>query len=184
MPKQVTFEPRSISILDVAAYHQDTDSSLRLFFTDSNPNYDLRFFGKSRLQIEAELADRLDETDKRSSLAILSRLEAAFRIDYEQRCKKKKRDPLSKAFLALYKKRRGNVRLEEQILDTWRQNYPETRQLISQLKGAFKFRHWLAHGSYWEPKLARKYDYEGIYILADSVFASFPLLGQNYEVPV
>ncbi len=179
MPKQVTFEPRALSILDVAAYHQDTDSSLRLFFTNSNPNFALRFFGRSRLQIEAELADRLNETDLRSSLAILSRLEAAFRIDYEQRCEKRKRDAVSKAFIALYRKKQKRVQFEEQILDTWRQKHPDKSQLVSQLKSAFKFRHWLAHGQHWEPKLARKYDYQWIYVLADNVFASFPLLGRN-----
>jgi hypothetical protein len=151
MPKQVTFAPRVVSILDIAAYHEDTDSSLRLFFTSSNPNFALRFLGKSRSEIDAELADRLFETDLRSSLAILSRLEAAFRIDYEQRCEKKKRDAISKA-----------LRLEEQIFATWREKHPETAQLISQLMGAFKFRHWLAHGTHWEPNLARKYDYQWV----------------------
>jgi hypothetical protein len=178
MPKQVTFAPRVVSILDIAAYHEDTDSSLRLFFTSSNPNFALRFLGKSRSEIDAELADRLFETDLRSSLAILSRLEAAFRIDYEQRCEKKKRDAISKAFRALYKKQRENVRLEEQIFATWREKHPETAQLISQLMGAFKFRHWLAHGTHWEPNLARKYDYQWVYALADSVFLSFPLLNR------
>jgi hypothetical protein len=79
------------------------------------------------------LANRLNETDLRFSLAILSRLEAAFRIDYEQRCEKKKRDDVSKAFLALHRKQRKKVQLEDQILDTWRRKHPETSQLISQL---------------------------------------------------
>jgi hypothetical protein len=178
MPKQVTFAPRVVSILDIAAYHEDTDSSLRLFFTSSNPNFVLRFIGKSRSEIDAELADRLFETDLRSSLAILSRLEAAFRIDYEQRCEKKKHDAISKAFLALYRKHPVKVRLEEHIFKTWREKHPETGPLISQLKGAFKFRHWLAHGTFWEPKLAREYDYQWIYLLADNVFANFPLIGR------
>lgn len=179
MPKQITFAAQNISIVNVAAYHKDTDSSLRLFFTSINPNFTVRFFGKSHATIEAELADRLNETDLRSSLAILSRLEAAFRIDYEYRCKKRKKDSLSKAFRVLYKRRRTKVRFEDHILTTWRESHPETRRLIDELKGAFKFRHWLAHGSYWEPNLARKYDYEGVYGLAESVFANLPLLGQN-----
>ncbi|MGB6326104.1 MAG: hypothetical protein WBG11_10105 [Methylocella sp.] len=179
MPKQVTFTPRVVPLHEIAAYHKDVDSSLRLFFTTSNPNFFLRFIGKSQSEIVAELADRLFETDLRSSLAILSRLEAAFRIDYEQRCEKKKHDAISKAFRVLYIKHRNNVRLEEQIFATWRQKHPETAQLISELKGAFKFRHWLAHGTHWEPNLARKYDYEGIYALAGSVLESFPLLGRN-----
>lgn len=179
MPKQAIFKRRIVPIVEIAAYHEDTISSLRLFFSNSNPNFIIRFLGKNRSEIEAELAERLNETDFRSSLAILSRLEAAFRIDYEQRCKQKKRDPVSKAFRVFYKKQREKVQLEEQIFVTWREKRPETAQLISQLKGAFKFRHWLAHGTYWEPKLGRKYDYKDIYALAENVFGCFELLAPD-----
>lgn len=179
MPKQVTFLPRVFPIRDIAAYHEDTDASLRLFFTSSNPNYNIRFFGKNHFEIDAELEKRLEDTDFRSSLAILSRLEAAFRLDYKQRCQKRKRDPVSKAFRKLYKEYKERVRLEEQILTTWKVAHPEKSQLISDLKGAFKFRHWLAHGTYWEPKLERKYDYQTIYFLAESVFTNFPLADPN-----
>ena len=34
---------------------------------------------------------------------------------------------------------------------------------------AFKYRHWLAHGRYWEPKLGRIYDYYSLYDLAYSM---------------
>ena len=127
----------------------------------------------------AELSDRLDETDLRSSLAVLSQVEAAFRLDFAERCEKKKYDSLSKAFIALYRKHRERVRLREDIFATWRQNHPETHQIISELNGAFKLRHWLAHGRYWKPSLGRKYDYQYIYNLADSVFENFPLVGLN-----
>ncbi|MGA9215990.1 MAG: hypothetical protein WBZ54_12230, partial [Methylocella sp.] len=63
MPKQVTFTPRVVPLHEIAAYHKDVDSSLRLFFTTSNPNFFLRFIGKSQSEIVAELADRLFETD-------------------------------------------------------------------------------------------------------------------------
>jgi hypothetical protein len=51
------------------------------------------------------------------------------------------------------------------------------RKLIGDLRGAFNFRHWLAHGRYWEPKLGRNYDFVTVYGLAASVLSSFPLLG-------
>jgi hypothetical protein len=140
-----------------------------------NPSFAVRFLAMRSSEIAAELADRLNETDVRSSLAILIRLEAAFRIDYLQRCQKRKRDALSKAFRALYKDKGPNVGLEDHIFVAWQREHPQTGPLISELAGAFKLRHWLAHGSYWQPKLGRKYDYQGICALADSVLASFPL---------
>jgi hypothetical protein len=181
MPNQVTFASRDISLAYLAAYHKDADLSLRLFFTNLNPNFEIRFFGESQGSIELELEGRLNETDLRSSLAILSRIEAAFRIDYEERAAKKrqKRDAVSKVFRALYKNYRGNVRLEDDIFSTWRDAHPGAAALISELKGAFKFRHWLAHGSYWEPKLGRKYEFLDVYALGVNVLANLPLLDRS-----
>jgi len=168
---------RVVSIVKVAAYHEDATASLRLFFSDSNPQYDYRFITKDRGTVAAELIDRLDETDLRSSFAVLSQVEAAFRRDYAERCEKKKSDPLSKAFRALYRKRGTRVGLREHILATWREKYPDKRQTISELNGAFNLRHWVAHGAGWEVNLGRKYDYRYIYSLADSIFENFPLEG-------
>jgi hypothetical protein len=70
------------------------------------------------------------------------------------------------------------VPLAEKIFEIWRTVYPETSYLIGELKGAFRFRHWLAHGRYFQPKLGRKYDYEGLYLLAISVLTQFPLFSE------
>ncbi len=67
--------------------------------------------------------------------------------------------------------------LEDEILNSWKCCSSASDKLIGDLKGAFKFRHWLAHGRYWEPKLGQKYDYESVYVLAVTVFSSFPLEG-------
>lgn len=44
--------------------------------------------------------------------------------------------------------------------------HPQYKGFISELITAFKYRHWLAHGRYWEPKLGRIYDYYSLYDLA------------------
>lgn len=178
MPRRrVTFSDTPISILNVAAYHQDAEASLRLYFTTAHPSFAIRFAGYLSEEILAGLTIRLDETDLRSSLAVLTRVEAAFRIDYLQRCQKKKRDKLSIMLRDIYKERGPYARLEDDILAAWRGTYPTVAQVVSELRGAFKFRHWLAHGSYWTPKLGRKYDYQSIYALAITVLGSFPLFG-------
>jgi hypothetical protein len=157
MPKRVASILQPVSLPDIAAYQQDADSALRLLFTDTNPDFVLRFVGYRRVDIAAELTRRLDETDLRSSLTILARLEAAFRIDYKQRCAKKKPDPVSIEFRALSNAKGRKVALEDEIWEIWRNAHPSTRPLISELRSAFKFRHWLAHGRYWQ--VGRKYDF-------------------------
>ena len=155
----------STALADIAEYHNDVVSSLKLYFS----------FGRRPDEVAPELTDRLEETDLRSSFVVLARLEAAFRVDYEYRCQKKMKDDLSRAFRTIYKSRKTRVSLEEDIFETWKQNSTGSSQLIGELRGAFKFRHWLAHGQYWRPKLGRKYDFSYVYLLAENVLNALPL---------
>ena len=164
------------AILDIAEYHNDVLSSLRLYFSQVPASFGARFIGR---HLDEVLASRVEETDLRSALAILTNVEAAFRVDYELRCQKRMKDDLSRAFRAIYKSRKARVSLEDDIFGAWRENSTGARQLIGELRGAFKFRHWLAHGRYWEPKLGRKYDFNFVYALADDVLNAFPF--QTFE---
>lgn len=159
------------AILDIAEYHNDVLASLKLYFSQVTPSFAARFVGRHPHEV---LAFRVEETDLRSALAVLTSIEAAFRVDYECRCQKRMKDDLSRAFRAIHKLRKARVSLEEDIFEAWRANSTGSRQLIGDLRGAFKFRHWLAHGRYWEPKLGRKYDFNFVYSLADDVLNAFP----------
>lgn len=158
----------------VAEYHNDVDNSLRLYFSEASPSFRARFFGLRPEEIQAELTVRLEETDQRSAFFALTTLEAAFRIDYKYRCQKRMKDNLSRRFRAIYKRRETRVSLDEEIFEAWRENSSGLQQLIGELRGAFRFRNWLAHGSYGLPKLARKYDFNFVYALADDVLNAFP----------
>ena len=100
-------------------------------------------------------------------------LEAAFRIDFVQRCHRRERDDISRAFKELYNRRGRYVALEGGILAVWRQRSDVPRGLITKLVDAFKYRHWLAHGRYWNPRFQRL-DYDEIYTLAETTLATFP----------
>ena len=150
----------NLAIQAIAEYHNDVERSLRLYFSEASPTFRVRFLGLRPEEIVTELASRLEETDQRSAFFILTTLEAAFRVDYERRCKTK-------------------VRLDEDIFEAWRENSTGSHQLIGELRGAFKFRHWLAHGRYWEPNLGRKYAFNFVYSLADDVLNALPF--QTFE---
>jgi len=182
MPSRPTRLQEAVSISAVAEYHRDAESSLRLYFTKANPNFVARFADYVPAEVQKELGDRIDETDLRSALAIMSRIEAIFRVDYRQRCKKKLPDDVSIAFRRLRKAYGASdwqVPLEGKIFETWRTVHPVTSRLIGELKGAFRFRHWLAHGRYFQPKLGRKYDYQYLYLLAIAVLEQLPLISEN-----
>ncbi len=66
--------------------------------------------------------------------------------------------------------------LEDEILEHWKACYGTYTQLISDLKGAFKYRHWLAHGRYWEPKMGQSYDYFTVLTIAQNIYTHLPLV--------
>ena len=117
---RVTFSKRNVNIADFALHHSDMEESLRLYFGPSASTFGVRFFGDSIEEVNATLEQRLAEVDMASALTVLSALEAVFRIDYLQRCYRRERDPLSRAFRDLHKQKQTRVRLETEIFDIWK----------------------------------------------------------------
>lgn len=179
MVKRVTFSHRNVDIRDHAIHHNDVEASLKLYFSQSSPSFFTRFVGEQQSEIGKTLQARLAELDLTSTLTVLGAVEAAFRIDYLQRCEgHKRKDAISRAFRAVYKKKGVRASLEDEILEIWKIHEAGTAPLVAALRGAFKFRHWLAHGRYWEPKLGRKYDYFTVYSLALATLNRFPLFSR------
>lgn len=178
MAKRVSFSREHLELNDIAIHHSDTESSLRSFFSDSCLYSKERFVGYTQENILNELGDRLNELEHSSSFSLLATIEATFRIDYLQRCYKKQTDTLSRSFRAIYKQKKSRASLEEDILEAWKENYDGISQIIGHLKGAFYYRHWIAHGRYWSPKTGRKkYDYDTVFTIAETVLNSFPFEG-------
>ncbi len=173
MANRVTFSGLQLGLPEIAAHHQDLVSSLKLYFSADSPTYLLRFAGYAATEVTDELRERLDEVDLTSSLAALASVEAAFRIDYLQRYRRGK-DRVSRAFRNIYKAKQQWASLEDEIFAAWVDNSSVPRALIGELRGAFRFRHWLAHGRYWTPKLGRRYDFDDVFALADLTLHSFP----------
>lgn len=173
---RVSFSGEHLGIVEVAKYHKDVESAIRLYFSEVSPNYGTRFLSYQICEVIKERDERIEELERTATFTILASLEAAFRIDYLNRVYKKKKDNLSRAFRTIHGKCGENVALERVILQAWMDDDPSCKKLIGELKGAFKYRHWMAHGRYWNPKLGRKYDYYGIYTLAQMVIDRFPLM--------
>jgi len=162
----------------IAQYHTDTGNALKEYYGIDGQRESLpaKFIGYSEEEVSIEFRSRIEELERTSSLTLLSSLEAKLRIDYLKRCYKKEKDNLSKEFRAIYKEKSHRASLEEDILETWKKHHPEHKLLLSELLGALKYRHWLAHGRYWEPKLGRKYDYAYIYDLVEQTDKNLPLV--------
>jgi hypothetical protein len=171
--------PLFASLGGAAQYHHDVVESLRRYFNPDSPHSLARLDTFTEPRVAVRPADYLEETGLRSSLAMLTSMEAAFQLDYQYRCQKKLKDDLSRAFRAIYKRKPDYVSLEKDIFDAWSHYASGAEQLIGELRSAFRFRNWLAHGRYWTPKLGRNYDFESLYLLADAVYSEFPLRGRD-----
>lgn len=172
MAERISFSKSGLELREIAAHHSDTAAALKAYygFSGTGTSLPARFLGYSEQELSAEFRQRIKELEKTSSLTLLSFLEGRFRTDYLTRCYKKGRDGLSRKFRAIYKEKANRASLENDILEIWKKHCSESenaeaRNLISELIGAFKYRHWLAHGRYWEPKLGRVFDYYYVYDL-------------------
>jgi hypothetical protein len=164
------------SLREIAEYHNDVVDSLPIFLRSALEKQDIRFLGLTPVEFEAIVSGRIRETELRSTLAILAAVEATLRVDYQRRVEQRLKDPLSKAFRKIRKDQRSRLRFDEDLLELWRQHHPDQKNLVSELRAALHFRHWLAHGRYWEMPSSGRFDYLSMYTLADLILVSFPLL--------
>ncbi|MDX9744668.1 MAG: hypothetical protein RBT59_12675 [Arcobacteraceae bacterium] len=173
MAKKVSFSSQNLSIDEIVYYKQDLERAIKLYYKSYN-EYE-KFYTYSIKNINEEKALRLQELELNAIFMLLSSIEALFRIDFNIRVDKKLKDALSQEFRSIYKNKQSRVSLEEDILNVWQNHFVELKVAISEYKGALHYRHWLAHGRYWKPNLARKYDFDSVYILADSIINNLPL---------
>ncbi len=126
-------------------------------------------------EVETYFANIFREIEYSFCLNLIASIEARFRMDYVVRATDKLKDPLSREFRELYKEHQEKVGLEEVILEQWKHHHSHTKSYISAYIGALKYRHWLAHGRYWKPKLGRKYDAISLYPICDGIIQNVPL---------
>jgi hypothetical protein len=110
------------------------------------------------------------------TLSLLSAIEASLRIDYLNRVYRREKDNLSRIFRKIHQKKGNKASLEEDILSSWKTCHPEYKNIFSDILGALKYRHWLAHGRYWRPKFGRQYDFYSISIIAIRFYQEVPLI--------
>lgn len=177
---RVAFSNEHSSIEDIEEYYVDSAASLDSYFNFSTAtiSFPARFVGYSRVDFDAELKNRKDTLERMCSFEILAAIEARFRVDYLTRCQEKKKDILSRKFREIYKRRANRVKLVDDILTAWKNEFPEHKTRLDKLQRALDFRHWVAHGRYWQPNISHhidQYDYLAVYLLAVDLFSNLSL---------
>ncbi|HVN85892.1 MAG TPA: hypothetical protein VMW17_13720 [Candidatus Binatia bacterium] len=113
------------------------------------------FFQLTSIEYEDALSDMRDELDDQVTLALVASFEASFRIDFEQRVRRRLKDGVSREFRTIARQYGQRVKFED-ILDIWKQasGRPHRFRKLVQL---LNYRHWLAHGRYWVDKSGQEF---------------------------
>jgi hypothetical protein len=109
---------------------------------------------------------------------MLGLVEAALRIDFRLRVKQRRKDSLSRAFRSLRKQAGSKIRFDD-LLDLWVIHHPGVKRPFSEFRSALHFRHWLAHGRYWDKPSHGRFDYFAIYTLTEVILKGCPLVSDN-----
>jgi len=165
MVDRVSFSDQEQSLELIASHHSNVESALYEYFSGTSESLEDRF----PLEIRSEVREAsLSELDFSSSMSVMAALEAVIRIDYLTRAYEKRKDKLSRAMRGLYQEKENKAKIDDDILQLWAKETTVPEYVVQQVKAAFKYRHWLAHGRYWTPKLGRRYDYLTVYTVADT----------------
>lgn len=181
MANDFAFSNMNLELDEIFDHHSVTELALKEYYSinEDKVEYHVRFAFNREVDVADELGKHIEELAATSSFSILSSLEASFRVDFLVRCKNKKRDILSRRFREIYKKKKDRIKLEDDILDIWKEYYctkAAEKCVITDFIGALKYRNWLAHGRYWEPtNWGRQYDYETVSLLAELIHQTFDL---------
>ena len=169
MARRVSLSGAHLAANQVAEHHALVEEALHLYYTAENPAFETRFALYTEDELLAERDERLYEAGAASAMMVLASIEAAFRVDYLRRCYAKYRDGLSRTLRTQYLEQGARVSLSDDLLEAWKNHGAMTARLVGDVRSAFGYRHWLAHGRYYVAKLGRQYDFASVYNLAREV---------------
>lgn len=167
------FSKSPLSAKEILDYYTHVVSAIECKYSqDGNKNYTTDFLGYSEVKVKSEKNLLLKELSVEASLCLLSFIESRFRIDFIIRCQRRKKDPLSTDFRAIYNpaKRLYTYSLTDDIIENWKKNMPEQKDTFDRLVDAFKYRNWVAHGRYWHFKdNPNKFTFNAIWMLNEKI---------------
>ncbi|KAA3534189.1 hypothetical protein [Pseudomonas savastanoi] len=180
--RRIVFQPSGLHLKysDIADYYEGVRTAIGTFYLGGSDAYIDKYAFSTPEQVIDAYKRESDEFETSTCLTVLAALEARFRIDYLARVDKKLKDPLSRAFRKLYGKHKLEMRFDD-ILAAWKNHVPSSAPYIEKLRTAQKYRHWLAHGRYWTPKLGRRHGFSDLYELSSGIEEAFPF--ERLEVP-
>ena len=129
-----------------------------------------RYRDESLDDLRGQFASARKHLQYAAMLHLLTTTEALLRLAFADLSKRKTKPAIFRRFRKIERERGEKIRLEEDILDTWIEAYPETARSIREFKGVVPLRDWLAHGRYCSPKIGRPiYEVRDVFDIASEM---------------
>ena len=149
IPASFTLSEHVVTLDEVSSYYDNSKEAIEQYYNPSivNPS----FVGLSPREVRAKRDKLLKELSIECGMMLMSAVEAAFRSDFVLRCRKSKKEQIDRDFKIVLErvKELYQVRIKEDLIDRWAEEYPADRHNFSLLKNRFDYRNWVAHGRYW-----------------------------------
>ena len=135
--------------------------------SDQENKIDAKFIDLTLNDLNEYFTNSVVELEYLVCFDLISATEALLRLDYNNRDNRKDKSSIGRIFRIIDRKKGNKISLEEDILEAWKD---ETNNgSFSHFSGILKYRHWLAHGRYWKPKLGRFYTVDNAFVISYNI---------------
>lgn len=114
--------------------------------------------------------DSEEELEHLICFDLISATEAVLRLDFYTKVYNKDKSNIGRTFRTLEKKKGNKISLEDDIIANWKEIVVARKNDFSNFLGLINYRHWLAHGRYWKPKIGQQYTPSIAYNIAENIF--------------
>lgn len=136
----------------------------------SSNSVNSKFIGLNTDELNDYFKDSEEELEHLVCFDLISATEAVLRSDFYTKIYNKDKSDIGRTFRRLEKDKGNKISLESDIIDNWKEIVAIRKTDFSNFLGLLNYRHWLAHGRYWTPKLGQEYTPSITYNIAESIF--------------
>jgi len=174
---KISLSRKEKSIDSILNWYEDQVEALRdlknkivraVIYSNAGVKVNPKFLELTIGEIDEYFENSEEELNHLVCFDLISATEALLRVDYYDKISKKDKSPVGREFRVINKKKRNKVSLEDDIVTTWKTATGDTS--FSNFLGLLKYRHWLAHGRYWQPKLGRQFSVDIAYEISENIY--------------
>lgn len=164
MVNKISFSEEKISIEGIWNWYEDQKEALRQFRQKVNDSLvnktiatNLKFYSFTSEEVNKYFEESEIELEHLVCFNLISATEALLRVNFYKKVYDKDKSEIGRVFRKIHKDKGNKSSLETDIVENWKLHSPTLKKHFSDFLSLLNYRHWLAHGRYWEPKLGRRF---------------------------